>query len=70
MVTAQGMAINTKGHKIHNTTHIYYESWANNDMPLFRGRPLHHVDTSRTLEQLAEISYGQIRLSIADITVV
>ena len=36
------------GTKIDDTAHIYYESWANRDMPLFRGRPLHYVDTSRT----------------------
>jgi hypothetical protein len=39
-------------------------------MPLFRERLLHHVDTSRALEQFVEISYTGIRLSIADITVV
>jgi hypothetical protein len=39
-------------------------------MPLFRGRPLHHVDTSRTSEQFVEINYMQIGLSIADKTVV
>jgi hypothetical protein len=64
------MAINTHGHKIHNTTHIYNESWANSDMPLFRGRPLHHADTSRTSEQFMEINYIRIGLSIADKTVV
>jgi hypothetical protein len=56
--------------KIHKTTPIYNESWANSDMPLFRGRPLHHVDTSRTSEQFVEINYKRIGLSIADITVV
>ncbi len=55
---------------IHNTTHIYDESWANSDMPLFIGRLLHHVDTSRTSEQFVDISYARIGLSIADITVV
>jgi hypothetical protein len=44
--------------------------WANSDMPLFRGRPLHHVDTSRTSEQFVEINYMRIGLSIADITAV
>jgi hypothetical protein len=39
-------------------------------MTLFRGRPQHQVDTSRTSEQLMEITYAQIGLSIADITVV
>jgi hypothetical protein len=39
-------------------------------MPLFRGKPLHHVDTSRTLEQFMELNYMGIGLSIADITVV
>jgi hypothetical protein len=38
-------------------------------MPLFRGRPLHHVDISRTSEQFMEINYMWIGLSIADITV-
>jgi hypothetical protein len=39
-------------------------------MPPFRGKPLQHVDTSMSSEQFVEISSGQIRLSIADITVV
>jgi hypothetical protein len=39
-------------------------------MPLFRGRLLHQVDTIRTSETIVEISYMQIGLSIADITVV
>jgi hypothetical protein len=64
------VAINTQGHKIHDTTHIYDESWANSDMPLFRGRSLHHVDTSSTLEQFVKINYMLIGLSIADINVV
>jgi hypothetical protein len=38
-------------------------------MPLFRGRPLLYVDTSRTSEQFVEINYMRIGLSIADITV-
>jgi hypothetical protein len=59
------MAINTHGHKIHNTTCIYNEWRANSNMPLFRGRPLHHVDTSRTSEQFVEINYMRIGLSIA-----
>jgi hypothetical protein len=54
------MAINTHGHKIHDTTCIYNESWANSDMPLFRGRPIHHVDTSRMSEQFGEINYMHI----------
>jgi hypothetical protein len=45
---------------------IYDESWANSDTSLFRGKPLHHVSTSRT----SEISYVWIRLFIDDITVV
>jgi hypothetical protein len=53
------MAINTHGNKIHD----------NRDMPLLRGRPLHHADTSRTSEKFAEINYTRIGLSIADITV-
>jgi hypothetical protein len=64
------VAINTHRYKIHNTTHIYEESWANSDMPLFRGRPLHHLNTSRTSEQFMEINYMWIGLSIADITFV
>jgi hypothetical protein len=64
------MAINNNRHKIHNTTPIYDESWANSDLPLFRGRPLHHLDTSRTSEQFVEINYMRIGLSTADINVV
>jgi hypothetical protein len=70
LVTVQPVAINNHGHKIHKTTHIYDKSWANSDMPLFRGRPLHHLDTSRTSVQFMEINYMQIGLSIADLTVV
>ncbi len=70
MVTIQGMTISTRGHKIHNTTCIYDESWANSDMPFFRGNPLNHVNTSRTSEQFVEINYIWIGLSIADTTVV
>jgi hypothetical protein len=64
------VAINTRRHKIHNTKPIYNESWANSDKQLFRGRPLHHVGTSRTSEQFVKIKYIQIGISIADITVV
>jgi hypothetical protein len=32
LVTIKHMAINSHGHKIHNTTRIYDELWANNDM--------------------------------------
>jgi hypothetical protein len=70
LVTIECMAINTHGHKIHDTTRIYDESLANSEMPLFRGRPLHHVDTRRTSEQFVQPSYPRIRLFIADITVV
>jgi hypothetical protein len=38
--------------------------------PLFKGKPLHHMDTSRNQKQVMEISYMRIRLSIADLTVV
>jgi hypothetical protein len=34
--------------KIHDTTLIYDGSQANSGMLLFRGRPLHYVDTIRT----------------------
>ena len=64
------VVINNYTISIHNTAHIYKESWANSDMPLFRGRPLHYVDASKTSEQFVEISYTWIRLSIADITFV
>jgi hypothetical protein len=64
------VAIKTHGHKIQDTTRIYDESWAYSDMSLFRVRPLHYVDTSRTSEQFVEINYMQIGLSIADITLV
>jgi hypothetical protein len=37
-------------------------------MPFFRGRPLHHMDTSRTSEQFVEINYMRIGLSMANIT--
>jgi hypothetical protein len=70
LVTVQSVAINTHGHKIHNTTPIYDESWAISDMQLFRGRPLHHVDTCMTSKQFVEINYMRIGLSIADISVV
>ncbi len=34
---------------VHDTaTRIYDESWVNSNMPLFRGRLLGYVDTSRT----------------------
>jgi hypothetical protein len=39
-------------------------------MPLYRGRPLHHEDTSKKTKKFVEISYAWIGLSIADITVV
>jgi hypothetical protein len=39
-------------------------------MQLFRGRPLHYVDTSRTSEQFVEINYMRMGLSTADIAVV
>jgi hypothetical protein len=39
-------------------------------MPLFRGRPLHHMDTGRTSEQFMKITYMRMGLSIADISVV
>jgi hypothetical protein len=64
------VVINNHTISIHDTILIYEKSWANGDMPLFRRRPLHHVDTSRISEQFVEISYERIRLSIADITVV
>jgi hypothetical protein len=64
------LAINTHGQKIYNSTSIFDESWANSDMPLFRGRSLYLEDISRTSEQFVEINYMQVGLSIAHISVV
>jgi hypothetical protein len=49
LVTVHCVAINTHRQRfVFDTTHIYDESQASSTTPLFRGRPLHHVDTSRT----------------------
>ncbi len=70
-VTIQcSVVINNHAISIHDTTCIYDESLAISDTPLFRGRPQHHVNTSKTSEQFMEISYAQIGLFITDIPVV
>jgi hypothetical protein len=33
------------------------KTWANRDMPLFRGWPLHHMDTSRTSNKQGRSHY-------------
>jgi hypothetical protein len=60
------LAINTHEQRV-TTTHIYDGSWANSDMPLFRRQAASSRGHKQDVKQFMEISYAQIRCSIADI---
>jgi hypothetical protein len=69
LVTVQCMAIKTHGQR-YTTQHASMMGYRPIvKMSIFRGRPLHHTDTSSTSDQFMEIRYLLIGLSIADTTV-